>query len=56
MLELNQAILKASHDDDAGAISIVRFSKVVRTAGGRAAGRPRTDAGDDTEKSFSPSW
>jgi hypothetical protein len=55
VFELNQAIFKASHDD-AGAISIVRFSKVAHAAGGRAAGRPRTDAGDDTEKSFSPSW
>jgi len=55
VFELNQAIFKASH---AGvcAISIVRFSKDAHAAAGCATGRPRTDAGDDTEKSFSPSW
>lgn len=46
MFELNQAIFRASAAD-AGAISIAFFSRAAHRAGGAAAGRPRTDAGDD---------
>ena len=55
MFELNQAIFKASQAD-AGAISIVLISQAAHAVGGGAAGRPRTAAGDDTEKSSSLSW
>jgi hypothetical protein len=55
VFELNQAIFKASHAG-AGAISIVFFSHAAHAVGGGAAGRPRAAAGDDTEKSSSPSW
>ena len=46
MFKPNQAMFQASQAD-AGAISIVFFSKAACAAGGDAVRRPRTAAGDD---------
>jgi hypothetical protein len=46
VFELNQAVFQASAAD-AGAISIGFISRAAHAAGGGAARRPRTAAGDD---------